>query len=208
MRIAGILLAAGRGSRFGGDKLLAPLVTSAPGVAAGTPVGIASAIHAGQALAEVIAVLRPGDADLAAGMRAAGLATIECANADEGMGATLACGVAAAREADGWVVALADMPWILPSTIASVAAALAAGADIVAPAWAGRRGHPVGFSRRHLDALLASSGDAGARELIASNRAAITLLEIDDPGVLRDVDVPGDLAPAAAPAASSGPSLP
>jgi molybdenum cofactor cytidylyltransferase len=204
MRIVGIVLAAGRGSRFGGDKLLAPLVTPVPGVPAGTPVGIASAIHAGQALAEVIVVLRPGDADLAAGMRAAGLATIECANADEGMGATLACGVAAAREADGWVVALADMPWILPSTIASVAAALATGADIVAPAYRGKRGHPVGFARRHRDALLATSGDAGARELIATSRETITLLAIDDPGVLRDVDVPGDLAlgPAPSPARS------
>ena len=194
-RIVGILLAAGSGSRFGGDKLLAPLTVPAPGIAAGTSVGIASAIHAGQALTEVIAVLRPGDAALAAGMRAAGLATIECANADEGMGATLACGVSAAREADGWVVALADMPWIDPSTIASVAAALAAGADIVAPVYRGKRGHPVGFARRHRDALLASSGDAGARELIAACRESLMLLDVDDPGVLRDVDVPADLAP-------------
>lgn len=193
-RIVGILLAAGRGSRFGGGKLLTPLATPVPGIPEGTPVGIASAIHAGRALTEVIAVLRPGDADLAAGMRAAGLATIECANADEGMGATLACGVAAAREADGWVVALADMPWIDPTTIASVAAALAAGADIVAPAWRGKRGHPVGFAYRHLDALLASSGDAGARELIAASRDQLMLLDVDDPGVLLDVDVPGDLA--------------
>jgi molybdenum cofactor cytidylyltransferase len=197
MRIVGILLAAGRGSRFGGDKLLAPLATPAPDIPAGTPVGIASAIHLGQALAEATAVLRPGHADLAARLRAAGLATIDCPNADEGMGATLSCGVSAAQDADGWVVALADMPWIRPVTIASIAAALAAGADIVAPVYRGRRGHPVGFARRHRDALIASSGDAGARELIAASRETLTLLDVDDPGVLRDVDVPGDLSPSA-----------
>ncbi len=194
MRIVGILLAGGRGRRFGGDKLLAPLPAPAAGVPAGTPVGIASATHFAQALAEAIVVLRPGDLDLAAGMLAAGLATVECANADDGMGATLACGVSATRDADGWVVALADMPWIRPVTIASVAAALAAGADIVAPAYRGKRGHPVGFARRHRDALIASEGDAGARELVAASRETLTLVEVDDPGVLRDVDVPGDLA--------------
>ena len=194
MRIVGILLAAGRGSRFGGDKLLAPLPAPAAGVPAGTPLGIASATHLAQALAETIVVLRPGHHDLGAGMRSTGLRTIECPNADEGMGATLACGVSATSDADGWVVALADMPWIRPVTIASVAAALAAGADIVAPAYLGRRGHPVGFARRHRDALIGSKGDAGARELVAASRETLTLVEVDDPGVLRDVDVPGDLA--------------
>ena len=194
VRIVGILLAAGRGSRFGGDKLLAPLVTPAPDVPAGTAVGVASAMHLGQALSEAVAVLRPGHADLVAGMRSAGLSIVECPNADEGMGATLSCGVSATPDADGWVVALADMPWIRPVTIAAVAAALAAGADIVAPVHRGRRGHPVGFARRHRDALIASSGDAGARELIAASRDTVILLEVDDPGALRDVDVPGDLA--------------
>ena len=194
MRIVGILLAAGRGSRFGGDKLLVPLPAPPAGVPAGTPVGIVSATHLAQALAEAIVVLRPGNADLAASMLAMGLATVECPNADKGMGATLACGVSATRDADGWVVALADMPWIRPVTIASVAAALAAGADIVAAAYRGKRGHPVGFARRHRDALIASDRDAGARELVAASRDTLTLVEVDDPGVLRDIDVPGDLA--------------
>lgn len=194
MRIVGILLAAGRGSRFGGDKLLVPLPVPAAGVRAGTPVGIASATRLAQALAEVIVVLRPDSHGLAAGMLTVGVATVECANADEGMGATLACGVSATRDADGWVVALADMPWIRPVTIASVAAVLSAGAEIVAPVYRGKRGHPVGFARRHRDVLIALKGDAGARELVAASRETLTLIEVDDPGVLRDVDVPRDLA--------------
>ena len=49
---------------------------------------------------------------------------IECPRAQEGMGASLACGVMASPDASGWIVALADMPWIRPATIQSVAAAL------------------------------------------------------------------------------------
>jgi molybdenum cofactor cytidylyltransferase len=110
------------------------------------------------------------------------------------MGASLACGVVAAKDADAWVVALADMPWIAPATIGAVACQLNAGADIVAPTYRGVRGHPVGFARRHYAALAALTTDIGARSLIdCSDR--LTLIAVDDPGVTRDVDTPDDLQP-------------
>jgi molybdenum cofactor cytidylyltransferase len=188
IRSVGILLAAGRGSRFGGDKLLARLPDPAGDAPAGTPLGVAAAINLVHALERVIAVVRPGDAELAAQFRAVGVETFECPDSSLGMGASLACAVSAARDAGGWIVALADMPWIKPATTRAVAAALAAGAEIVAPAYRGERGHPVGFAGMHRDALLACSGDAGARELIAQHRTRLTLVDVDDPGVLRDVD--------------------
>lgn len=101
--------------------------------------------------------------------------------------------MAATANADGWVVALADMPWVRPATIDAVAAALAAGADIVAPRYAGQRGHPVGFSRRHGIALAALRGDEGARAVVARHAATVQSIAIDDPGVLRDVDRAADL---------------
>ena len=156
MRIVGILLAGGRGTRFGGDKLLAPLPAPAAGVPAGTPVGIASATHFAQALAEVVAVLRPGDLDLAAGMLAAGAARPSSARTPTMAWARrspAACRRRATPTAGSW--RLPTCRGSGPSTIASVAAALAAGADIVAPAYRGKRGHPVGFARRHRDALIA-----------------------------------------------------
>ncbi len=192
-RIVGILLASGRGTRFGGDKLLAAIARTTPDVPAGTPVGVAAASHLKTALADAIAVVRPGDANLADQMRAGGLRVVSCAHADDGMGATLACGVVAAADADGWVIALADMPWIAPATIAAVAAALAAGADIAAPAYHGARGHPVGFSRRHYAALAVLSNDAGARSLIERHRDGLILIDVEDPGILADIDTPGDL---------------
>jgi molybdenum cofactor cytidylyltransferase len=190
MRIVGILLAAGRGTRFGGDKRLAKLPRPALGVPAGTPLCVAAARHLVAALPESIGVVRPGDAPVADALRIAGVRIVESVDADDGMGASLACGVVATRDADGWIVALADMPWIAPATIRAVADALAQGAQIVAPAYRGERGHPVGFARGYCAALCALTGDAGARGILAARSDALTLLDVDDAGIVRDVDTP------------------
>ena len=84
-------------------------------------------------LPRVVAVVRPDDAALAAALGAAGARIVRCANADDGMGASLACGVRSTQDAAGWIVALGDMPWIASSTIARVAAAIADGAVVAAP---------------------------------------------------------------------------
>lgn len=193
-RIVGVLLAAGRGARFGGDKLLASLPQRA-GAESAVGLGVASAHALVAVLPGAVAVVRPADAALSAQLAAAGLRVVPCAHADDGMGASFACGVAASADADGWIVALADMPWISSSTIRAVADAVAAGAAIVAPRHRGRRGHPVGFSRVHRDALIALTGDAGARSIIDDHRDAVTWINVDDPGVLRDVDTRDDLRP-------------
>jgi len=194
MRVVGILLAAGRGSRFGGDKLIAPLQTASLGALAGTPLGVAAARNLVAALPESLAVVRPGDAALSRLLLATGVRIVECASADAGMGASLACGVRATADADAWVVALADMPWIASGTIGQVADALRAGASIAAPSLREQRGHPVGFSRRHHAALAALTGDVGARDIIRRNAAELTLVDVHDPGILGDVDRPADLA--------------
>jgi molybdenum cofactor cytidylyltransferase len=192
-RFAGILLAAGRGARFGGAKLMAPLPAASHGVGAGTPVGVASCRHLVNVLPQVIAVVRPGDLLLAERLAAAGARVVECARADDGMGASLACGVAAAPEADGWIVALADMPWIAPATIDKVTDALRNGADIAAPVCHDRRGHPVGFARRHFQALASLCGDDGARSVVAAHVSGLRLVAVEDEGILRDVDTATDL---------------
>jgi len=193
VHLVGILLAAGRSERFGGDKLIAPLPRSIDDIAGGTPLGVAACRHLVAALAETLAVVRPGDRVLASMLRDQGARTVECANADEGMGASLACGVRSAADAEGWVVALADMPSIRPATILNVALALQEGADIVAPIYNGARGHPVGFARRHYAALSALARDEGARSIIVVNRATLVLQPTDDAGVVHDVDTPAQL---------------
>jgi molybdenum cofactor cytidylyltransferase len=85
------------------------------------------------------------------------------------------------------------LPWVSPSTIAAVADALKGGAEIVAPAYRGERGHPVGFARSYGRVLSTLGGDEGARNVIAARLWALTLVEVDDQGVIQDVDLPSDL---------------
>ena len=194
MRIVGVLLAAGEGARFGGGKLLARLPATAHGVGAGTAIGAAAAMHMMAALNDVIAVVRPRDTMLEQTLAATGARVVACERAAEGMGASLACGVAETPDADGWVVALADMPWIAPTSIVAVADALREGAEIASTAFEGKRGHPVGFSRKYGPLLASLGGDEGARSIVAARQWALRLVDVDDAGVLRDVDRPADLA--------------
>jgi molybdenum cofactor cytidylyltransferase len=139
--------------------------------------------------------VRPGDSALAASLAATGARVVVCADADDGMGRSLACGVAATAQADAWIVALADMPWIAPATYAAVIAALRGGAVVAAPFHRGERGHPVGFGGGCKAALLALTGDEGARSVIGARRDLLQRIDVDDPGALSDVDTPADLAP-------------
>ena len=185
--ICGILLASGSGSRFGSDKLMHPLT---PG---GEAIAVHSARHLIAALPGSVAVVRAANSHLARLLRAQGMRIVVCRDAAKGMGHTLAAGVRATAQARGWVVALADMPGILPATIARVAAELEGGGIIVAPRYQGERGHPVGLAQDFREQLLASQGDAGARAIVAANREKITLIDVDDPGVIKDIDTPADL---------------
>jgi len=191
--IRGILLAAGYSTRFGSNKLLQALPAGA--TRAGMPIAVAAAHHLLDVLPDSLAVVRPRAQKLGALLRNAGCNTVLCRNASEGMGTSLAAGIRAAPDADGWVVALADMPFVLPDTIRSVAQALRAGAAMAAPSFRGERGHPVGFSRRYYADLCALRGDEGARLLLARHPESVTLLEVQDRGVLRDIDKPSDLEP-------------
>ncbi len=185
---AGILLAAGKSTRFGANKLLVDLSEE------GTPMAVSAARTLRAALARSVAVVQADDVRLASLMADTGLEVVRCANAARGMGTSLACAVAALRDADGWVVALADMPRVRRETIAAVADALRDGAAIAVPRFEGKRGHPVGFSREFGEALQALDGDIGGRDIIAANESRVAWLDVDDPGIVQDVDRATDIA--------------
>ncbi len=183
----GILLAAGASSRFGADKLRHALPH-------GVMIAVQAARHLRAALPRVLAVVRPGQDELATALRAEGCEVVVCERAADGMGESLACAVRAAGAREGYVIALADMPFIRPSTIVAVSEAIAGGAAIAAPYFHTRRGHPVGVSGRYAQRLERLTGDEGARSLLAEHAAQLTKIPVGDPGVLRDIDRPEDLA--------------
>lgn len=192
--IVGILLAAGIGHRFDPSGQQLKLLAPAPaGPWAGQPLAVAALRNLRAALADVLVVLRPAHDEpqrqLHVLLAAEGVPLTICADADAGMGHSLACGVRARRNAAGWLIALADMPAVQPSTIAAVRDALLRGEEAAAPRFRGHRGHPVGFSRACRDELLALTGDVGARSALRSHPPM--LIDVDDAGCILDVDMPG-----------------
>lgn len=201
--IAAVVLAAGASQRFGSDKLLHPLTRH--GVT--LPLAAHSLLPWLETFAQVTVVVRPGAnmfrsaIEVALGIGKGGadnsaqINWIACADAAQGMAASLACGVRANLDAKGWLIGLADMPAVPVEAITRVRKALSAGAAIAVPAHAGRRGHPVGFARQYRIELLALQGDVGARHLLERDKSGVIDIDIDidDDGIFADIDMPEDL---------------
>lgn len=180
-----ILLAAGFSRRFGSIKLNA-LLPNGNSVAGQTLARIKAATD------NILVVTRP---ELLHNLLAAGSPpdqTVLCPDADKGMGHTLACGIQCIPAWSGALVCLADMPFIETVTYTQLLNALSEDA-IVVPEYRGQRGNPVGFGRKWFELLASATGDVGARGLIKEHADSIVRVAVEDEGVCRDVDVPGDL---------------
>ncbi len=188
-RPAVIVLAAGKGSRF-----LGPEHKLAQGLGSSTVLG-ATLRNAIASHLQVVVVTTAGFAELARRhvaardvivlpeVGSAGLAAL-------GMGHSISAGVGARPQASAWLMLPADMPLVLPTTLQAVARELALH-PVAYAQYKGRRGHPVGFSAELYSELVALDGDEGARRLVA--RYPAFGVELDDPGVLVDVDTLADL---------------
>ncbi|MEX8520601.1 MAG: NTP transferase domain-containing protein [Leptothrix sp. (in: b-proteobacteria)] len=185
-----VVLAAGRGSRFEGDghKLTQTLgsasvlsITLGHVVASGLPLVV---VTTAALVAQVQAVVAARDIVL---LPPVGSATRE----PLGMGYSIAAGVGARSQASSWLIMPGDMPLVQPSTLRAVARALVQH-PVAYAQHLGRRGHPVGFGSELYSELVTLTGDEGARRLLA--RYPAHPVEIDDPGVLVDVDTEADLA--------------
>lgn len=184
-----IVLAAGKGSRFlGADHKLAQRLGSATVLATTLRHAVATQLH-------VVAVTTAALADVARRSVAARdvivLPEVDAAGHEGlGMGYSIASGVSACPDAGGWLVLPGDMPMVRTGTLLEVARELANHAVVFAQ-HKGLRGHPVGFSAELYSELTSLRGDEGARRLVA--RYPAIGIEVDDPGVLIDVDTEADL---------------
>ncbi len=186
-QVAGILLAAGAGSRLGRPKALVEI--------------------GGQTLAARGAgLLRRGGADPivvvtgAAPVDLPGVTLVHNPHWRTGMGSSLVAGLTAVRDLprDGGravVIALADQPLVGAESVRRLIAAHAAGATVVVAAYDGRRRNPVLIDRTHWAEVLATTtGDAGARPFLRAHPDLVTAVECGDTGRADDIDTPEDLA--------------
>ena len=183
--IVALVLAAGQGSRFNDSgcryKPVAPL-------ADGTPMIYAVCHTLLQHVADITVVCGPNERSVRDALKGLPVNIVHCADAHDGMSASLRYGVRQSPTRIGWIVALADMPFIRADTVQAIAARLHQGGRIVRPQFNDRLGHPVGFSCEFEDELLAVAGDEGARSIIRRHPDAVTLLPVEDPGCLIDID--------------------
>jgi molybdenum cofactor cytidylyltransferase len=192
-RVAAIVLAAGRASRMGHNKLTAELD--------GAPIVRRTVAAALASRARPVVVVTGHDANAVRGALA-GLDVTFVHNPAyaDGMSTSLRAGLAAIGAADAALICLGDMPRLaarhLDAVIDAHLAHRAGGDDaaIVVPTFERKRGNPVLWPRRYFAEMAALSGDVGARALIDRHAEHVQLLPLDDAAILVDVDTPAALA--------------
>ena len=198
----GILLAAGKSARFGSNKLLYPVMND-------TPMILVSAAKLVNVLPDSIVVISQALSTLTTQLEQMGLRVVINEQAEQGMGGSIACGVRASesvieyareftsdnscQDASGWLIMLADMPYIKTETIKLLVNKLKQGARMVAPTLDQQRGHPVGFSQCYKSELLALNKDMGARQVLKNHQSELELVSVYDEGILIDIDQASDV---------------
>jgi CTP:molybdopterin cytidylyltransferase MocA len=182
--IGGLILAAGKGRRFGRAKQLAdlngrPLLEHSIRAMTASPVG------------RVVVVLGAGAEDVIAQVDLHGAEPIVCERWEEGQSASLAFGLGELSDCDAVVVTLGDLPNLSTNAIRRVIAARGDGVEAVRATYAGEPGHPVLLERELFERLRDVSGDHGARNLLLS--VSSREVPCDDLGGGEDVDTPAQL---------------
>ena len=180
-RAAAVLLAAGESRRFGTDKRLHRLD--------GTPMVLRTAERYAETFSKLFVVLKEDDEAVARLVEPLDPTIVIAHDAAQGMGRSLAAGIAAAADHPFVFIALADMPFAQAATLRELLE-LAAPGCIVRPLYKGTPGHPVGFAEEYFESLRQLEGDQGAREVIRCHSRSLVQLWTNDAGVVRDVDRP------------------
>jgi len=190
LRLSWIVLAAGHSRRMGAaDKLLLPL-----GETTVIEQTVQALSRAGADTDAILVITGANHHRLAACLVRYPVRL--CHNPDhaEGIAASLRTGLqAATADTQAYAVCLGDLPFIRPDTLRHLSATLARNPNrIIRPFFDNRPGHPVLFPLAFRDELLALRGDTGAQAVLAHHPDALLRIEVNDPGVVRDLDTPDD----------------
>lgn len=192
--IGGIILAAGSSRRFGDDKRKQSLDGA-------RTVLEQTILNASEALDAVIVTLRADDQPFARALQE----RLDVPNgrwfcapdSALGMAHSLAGAINEVYEWEAAMVILGDMPFVKPRTLAALERTYRrhqSDRPIIMPAHKGKAGHPVLFDHAYFDEIAALSGDVGARSVVSAHKTSVMTVEVDDPGIFRDIDTPSDLA--------------
>lgn len=181
-RVAAILLAAGQSRRMGRCKQLLPLGGT-------TVLGRCLDTLAAAGLDDIVVVVSPAGEAVAAEARRYTVRVVVNPEAGGDMASSLLAGRnVLATGVSGVIVALCDYPLVQPSSVVRLVEFHAAEPDrIIIPSHEGRRGHPLLVPRLILDEL---QGDLTLRDLVRRDPDRLRTIEVDDPGILLDMDTP------------------
>ena len=188
MTAVAIVPAAGAAERFGGAKLLADVD--------GEPLIARTLAALLPSVAAAVVVVGPDSAGLRelAALRGAKVRIVENPDPSRGMLSSLQTGIGSIDWADVYLVIPADMPYVRAATVREIVERQACtSGGIVSPKYAGKRGHPVAVPARLRDEILAEDTRHTLHDVIKRHLAEREELEVDDPGVIRDVDTMEDL---------------
>lgn len=186
MKVTALLLAAGHARRFGSDKRLLP-------AAAGQSLVEFTLSRYQQVFDACVVVVREQDPVHAIMGKLSNVSVVAQQHSQAGMGDNIALAMAAADiiDSDAVAIALADMPLVRIETLRRLRD-LALRERIVCPLFEGKRGHPVIFGSKFFPDLSQLGGDTGARRVLSAHAALTGDIDVDDAGVIADVDTPAD----------------
>jgi molybdenum cofactor cytidylyltransferase len=190
-RIAAIILAAGQSRRMGPTNKLLASINGKPMV-----VHVADTVKSSQAH-PVIAVVGHQADDVRATLAGRDIMFVDNPDYAEGISGSLKLGLRALpRGVDGAIICLGDMPRVTSAQIDRLISAFnsSEGRAICVPTFNGKRGNPVLFARRFFEEMESVAGDVGARHLIGEVPELVCEIEMEDRGVLLDIDTPEALA--------------
>ncbi len=191
-KIAAIVLAAGRSTRFGQGRVATKAVAKfhgAPLVRCVAEAALAS--HA----SPVLVVTGHAAGSIAAALADYDVRFVDAPDYATGLSRSLRAGVAAVpADADGAIVLLADMPLVTAALIDALIATfdVVPNAKAVVPTYAGRRGNPVLLARTLFATVAELDGDRGAGQILAEIEGVIEC-PVADESIFVDVDTPEDL---------------
>lgn len=188
MTAVAIVPAAGAAERFGGRKLLAdvsgqPLLARTLGALRG---------H----VAALVVVLSPDATELRAleVLRDENVRVVSNPDPTRGMLSSIQVGLRTVEGADTYVILPGDMPFVRPETVRELLERSAgAPRGIVSPRYRGKRGHPVVVPGSLRGDILAEDARSNLHEVLKRHPGDRVDVDVDDPGVLRDVDTIEDL---------------